>query len=969
MRELKSPPRNAAHAGGVARNSMVTVLSIALAIGLTPAQAMAVTQEDTPALEQASPAEGSGEKDGGTTETSADASESPETAEGTEVSTDDGAEGSGASAAEEPAFAADAEGQGTGGQSSSEGVAPVLGSSSTNIDVSNGETVDLGALSWTEGTVTLKITKGGTYTFKGSRPNTQIKVDTNKDEQVVLYLDGVEIDNCGHDLSAISIEDDSQVTIRGGATSTLKGGAKSASSGDGGAGIYVNHDAAVTFASGANIVAYGAVVDGTTQGQRAAGIGGAGSGHSDSGQIMVEGGSTIEAHGAASGNGGAGIGSGYDGVCNGVVIKGGTVTAWGGPGAAGIGSAAANGAGNGGNVSSAIRILYGTVTATGGSKDGFYGGAGIGSGTSGDQNGGIEIRYATVTATGGDGGAGIGSGCGGDSKGAITIDDSTVDATGGYEAAGIGSGYDGVSKDISISGDNTTVNADGGAHAAGIGSGESFSLYHESLDLGSGGNQEGTITISGGNVNARGVSGGIPIGAGQGGVLNGDITISGGNVYTIRNNDVSAIGAAAEGKFNSTITISGGTVSSSTYTTYVFGSSYLGKWADRGTVKITGGTVKVKCSNNQWSSPKKDQIVITGGSVLAVSTSATDGQGNAVYRTTLPLPDATTPITDIASNTSYASAKDIFPDDDGNIYLYLPLTAADGNENEVYINQEGKASHYRDNHTTNTYATGILKMDGKISFKQTDGTMTVGDVINVEMDDSDSSLNDATWRCTSEGDVEAYAAYDPSLGPYLEIEAKGAGPYSVTVTLRESSKYYWTATGTFTGTVLEPASITLGSLTKRYDGRGISLGGLARTDSDGRLSYAFERLKDGTWQKVDISEVVGEGRYRVTATTEQTDTHAAGTASQEFDILPAVDSTNSTTDTNAAATTGAASKSPAASTKSVTTQTTQKSQTSQKSSLPNTGDGMQPMVPLALGALGTAVMAGALALRSRKNRS
>lgn len=147
----------------------------------------------------------------------------------------------------------------------------------------------------------------------------------------------------------------------------------------------------------------------------------------------------------------------------------------------------------------------------------------------------------------------------------------------------------------------------------------------------------------------------------------------------MRNNDVAAIGAAINGKFNSTITISGGKISSSTSTTYVLGTSYLGKWADKGTVKITGGTVMLKCSNNEWSAPKKDQIVITGGSVYIVCASATDGQGNAVYRATLPVADTATPITDILSNTSYASHTDIYPDEDGSVYLYLPVTSGTDN--------------------------------------------------------------------------------------------------------------------------------------------------------------------------------------------------------------------------------------------------------------------------------------------------
>ena len=904
MKNPPSPPRKATRAAGLAPKSMAAALSFALVLGLSPAQALALPRANTPTIGQTSAVE-----------------------------------------------------EGTGDQSLPESFAGVLESSSTGLALSSGETYELANISFS-GTVVLKITEGGTYTFHGSRPNTQIQVDTDKDEPVTIILSAVTIDNSGHDLSAISVEGDSQVTIHSEITSNLKGGAESSSSSYAGAGVYVNHDAAVTFDAGTRVVAYGGVVDGSTQGKRAAGIGGAGSGHSDSGQITIEDGCIIKAYGATGEDGGAGIGSGYDGVCHNITILGGNILAVGGPGAAGIGSAAAHGTGNGGDVDGSIQILGGTVTATGGSKDGIDGGAGIGSGASGDQKGGITLSNAKVTATGGDGGAGIGSGDEGDSKGTITIDNSTVDATGGYCAAGIGSGSDGVSRDIGISGDDTAINANGGTYAAGIGSGMSFSLpANESLDPGSGGNQDGGITISGGTINAHGGNGGIPIGAGQGGVLNGDITISGGNIYTIRNNDVAAIGAAINGKFNSTITISGGTISSSTYTTYVFGTSYLGKWADKGTVKITGGTVMVKCSNNEWSAPKKDQIVITGGSVVAVSTSATDGQGNAVYRVTLPLPDATTPISDIRSNTTYASAKDLYPDGDGNVYVYLPLTAASGNENEAYINQEGKASHYRDNHTTNTYSTGTLKMDGKIFFKQPDGTVAGGDYSNSEREDSDPSWSGAAWDCTSEGEVQATTTIDPSPGAYLHIIGKGTGPYSVTATLRKSSTYYWTATGTFTGTVLEPATIALDNLTKNYDGKAVVPADFAETDSDGKLSYVFEQLEDGVWRQVDPAEVVDEGHYRVTATTEQTGTYAAGTATQEFDILPASASLAETNASDEAVT----SKEDGARTAPAAT-----APAAQKSTLPNTGDATQPIALATLGALGAA--AGAFALRFRKNR-
>lgn len=916
MKELKSPPRNAARAGGVAARSMVTALSFALVLGLAPAQALALPQEDAPALEQASPAEGSVEQDGGTAAASADA-------------------------AKEPAALADDESQGTGEESSSEGFDTVLGSSSTSVNVTSGESVDLSSISWIQGTAILKITEGGTYTFHGSRPNTQIQVDTDKDEPVVLYLDAVTIDNSGHDLSAISIEGDSQVEIHSvnGTQTHLTGGAESSSSSHAGAGVYVNSNAAVRLVSGTSIVAYGAVVDGTTQGKRAAGIGGAGSGHSDSGQITIEYGCHIEAYGATGENGGAGIGSGYDGVCHNITVLGGTILAIGGPGAAGIGSAAAHGSGNGGKVEGSIQILGGTITATGGDAA-----AGIGSGTSGDQNGGIAIENATVTATGGGCGAGIGSGNGGDSRGTIKIFNSTVNATGGFYAAGIGSGCDGVSQSISISDDNTHVIAYGGYGAPGIGAGNA-------VDLGSGGDQDGTITISGGTIKAHGGEGAPAIGAGgDNGDLNGDVTVTGGNLELVPDGSYAAIGSGGgyAAHFNSTITISGGTIWDEGESwivndgkSFVFGTSHLASWGDDGYVKITGGTVLLEDSYAGWSAGKAGHLIITGGSVRSLATGAVNSQGNAVYRVALPVADVDAANTSITTSASYVSGNDVHPDENGYVYLYLPATSGTQNENKVTLHQGDKAYSYRDNHTTGTGNDGSLKMDGTISFEQADGTIALGDTLDLALADSDPSWNGATWAFSADGAAKITdGSSTASPGAMAKVEATGTGPFSVTATLAES-KYYWGAEASFSGTALEPVSITLGNLTKRYDGKRLSLANLSKTNSDGRLSYVFEQLRNGVWQRVDLAEVVGEGRYRVTATTERTDTHSAGTVTREFDILPA----------------SAGAGAPGA------------AQTSQASSIPNTGDAAQPMAPLALGALGAAAAVGSLALRSRRNRS
>ena len=137
----------------------------------------------------------------------------------------------------------------------------------------------------------------------------------------------------------------------------------------------------------------------------------------------------------------------------------GSLKATGGQYAAGIGNGGYYG--NGGNRSGEnITITGGTVTATGG-----WGGAGIGGGYYGSGKN-ITIKGGTVTATGGDKGAGIGGGINGSGED-ITINGGTVTADGGVNAAGIGGGERGNGEDITIT--DGTVNAAGGGSGAGIG--------------------------------------------------------------------------------------------------------------------------------------------------------------------------------------------------------------------------------------------------------------------------------------------------------------------------------------------------------------------------------------------------------------------------------------------------------------------------------------------------------------------
>ena len=167
----------------------------------------------------------------------------------------------------------------------------------------------------------------------------------------------------------------------------------------------------------------------------------------------------------------AGIGACYEQGTKNIIITGGTVTATGGDGGAGIGGGCGGDNGNGEN----ITITGSRVTATGNS-----GGAGIGGGERCDGEN-ITITGSTVTATGDRGGAGIGGGAGESNRGNgngnnITITGSTVTAIsngcgqrGNGGGAGIGGGCNRNGSHITINGG--TVTAEGGDHGAGIGGG------------------------------------------------------------------------------------------------------------------------------------------------------------------------------------------------------------------------------------------------------------------------------------------------------------------------------------------------------------------------------------------------------------------------------------------------------------------------------------------------------------------
>ena len=296
----------------------------------------------------------------------------------------------------------------------------------------------------------------------------------------------------------------------------------------------------------------------------------------------------------------------------------GELTVTGGDGGAGIG-------GGGDSAGGAIAIGGGIVTAAGGE----YFAAGIGGG-SGGGGGAVTISNGTVTAIGGFGGAGIGTGgyagwSTGADGGTVEISCGNVTATGGDFAAGIGGGDGDAGGDVTVSGG--TIFATGGKYGAGIGGGNN----DENPDglAGSG----GTVTISGGRVTANGGKCAAGIGGGTGQQLAGSdgatLAVSGGTVFATGGAGGApgiggGLGNVGEGETGDAPTISG-------------------------TSLFTGGSIRVR-----------------GGYAAAAPSNGTERVSCAAVAGFVP--NYKVRITDIAGY----GVNDIFADEDGGVYLWLP---------------------------------------------------------------------------------------------------------------------------------------------------------------------------------------------------------------------------------------------------------------------------------------------------------
>lgn len=346
--------------------------------------------------------------------------------------------------------------------------------------------------------------------------------------EVSVTLKDVNIDASGTGKAAVSVGEDSNVTIELDGKNTLKGG-------DGHAGLEIAHRVEKVPSD---------TTDGETSDATDGETGDTNDGETDSKTIVHNGNVTIQddnkdggSLNATGGDRGAGIGGGCNGTNGTVTVNSGTVTAQGGNEAAGIGGGKAGAGGT-------VTINKGTVNATGGN-----GGAGIGGGADfnnsnssfkeeSDRSGGvININGGTVVAQGGggNGGAGIGGGSHGDG-GTITITGGDITATGGSGGAGIGSGTGSHKQDLK----NGEYHKGPGCYYGGditIGGSANVTAIGGWLSAGIGGGycaDSGNILINGGTVKAYGgndggiYQGGAGIGGGYEG--HGNVTIQGGNV-------------------------------------------------------------------------------------------------------------------------------------------------------------------------------------------------------------------------------------------------------------------------------------------------------------------------------------------------------------------------------------------------------------------------------------------------------
>lgn len=349
-------------------------------------------------------------------------------------------------------------------------------------------------------------------------------------------------------------------------------------------------------------------------------------------------------------------------------------------------------------------------------------GAAIGS-RYGYDGGTVNIYGGNIIASSTDFSAAIGAGnLGGISK--INIAGGRVKAT-STGAAAIGGGGKSIGGAISITGG--TVEATG--LSAGIGGAGS------------------EVTISGGTVTAISTDSGAGIGGGGGFAAAGGIKISGGTVIA-RSASGAGIGSGS-GSSNSAVHITGGTVTAESKQGAGIGGGTLG---DGGIVYISGGTVTARSTGHDTYafggagigggvSGSGAAVIITGGSVVAESKfSEAIGRGSdglhsgSLTNGTASVALTTVTLSGISGETAvrsfsgfpYYGTNGMKPDAEGRFFLYLP-------HGTVITDADTEERSYRG--SVSAGGTGILYPTARLSHvaAPADGAYQAGDKLEFEV--------------------------------------------------------------------------------------------------------------------------------------------------------------------------------------------------------------------------------------------
>jgi len=404
---------------------------------------------------------------------------------------------------------------------------------------------------------------------------------------------------------------------------------------------------------------------------------------------------------AKGGNDSAAIGANDNSSCGNIVINGGTINAESGDEAAGIG---------GGNINTSGDFTIGTITINGGivTAKGRDRGAGIGVGLV--QHSctvtaeGIYINGGVVNASDMNDGRAAGIGTGEVSQGTVTVNEIVI--TGGTVTA---SSYKGK--------DNSALVPQEAA-GAGIGTGI--------IETGG----QATITkieISGGDVTATGAARGAGIGTGEVYLGNsaatiGSIEISGGNVTAVGGDEAAGIGTGvshgASGNASAEVTaieISGGTV------TATKGANANG--SDIGSATSNKG--------NSTGTTTMNSVKVTGGSIAPGTTLTNPSNGVNSNLCTLTVPGnwSEGEEIEIVGLGAYGT-NDIFADENGNIYLFVPegeyVFNANGRLFEATVQSEGP------NEAGYAAATGMTIDGVDIAYGNGTGWFYDGDTLSIE---------------------------------------------------------------------------------------------------------------------------------------------------------------------------------------------------------------------------------------------